>query len=79
MRDRDGECASLSRLVGVGRVLLPPAGGVALASLFQLTEAMPGRCLVAEFCCSRCLSGYDRALLRLLGGPMPTVPRHRLA
>ncbi len=74
MRDYDGEGAGLSRLLRLGQILLSPAGSVALTSFIQPTDAMPGRCLVAECCCSRCLSGYDHALIQLLGGPTLTVP-----
>ena len=75
MRDQDDDGSSLSRLVALGRSLrLPPAGIVALASVFQLTEAVLGRRLVAGCCCSRCLSGDERAIVRLLGSRMPAVP-----
>ncbi len=75
MRDRDGDGSGLSRLVALGQSLrLPPAGSVALASVFQLTEAVLGRQLVTECCCARCLSGDERAVVRLLGSPMPTAP-----
>lgn len=75
MRDREDDGSSLSRLVALGRSLrLPPAGSVALASVFQLTEAVLGRPLVVESCCSRRLSGDERAVIRLLGSRMPTIP-----
>lgn len=75
MRDQDGEGAGLSRLVALGQSLrLPPSGSVALASVFQLTEAVLGRRLVTECCCSRRLSGDERAIIHLLGSPIPTVP-----
>lgn len=72
---RDGDGAGLSRLVALGQSLrLPPAGSVALASVFQLTEAVLGRRLVVECCCSRCLSQDERAIVRLLRSRMPTIP-----
>lgn len=75
MRDHDSDGTGLSRLVTLGQSLrLPPAGIIALASVFQLTEAVLGRRLVAECCCSRCLSGDERAVIRLLGSRMPTLP-----
>lgn len=75
MRGRDGDGMGLSRLVTLGqRLRLPPAGSVALASVFQLTEAVLGRPLVTECCCSRCLSGDERAVIRLLGSRMATLP-----
>ncbi len=75
MRDHDSEGTGLSRLVALGQSLrLPAPGIVALESVFQLTEAVLGRRLVAECCCSRCLSGDERAVIRLLGSRMPTLP-----
>ncbi len=74
-RDDDGDGTALSRLVALGRTLqLPPAGTVALASVFQLTEAVLGRRLTTECCCSSNLSADERAVIRLLGSRMPTVP-----
>lgn len=71
--DDDGDGTALSRLVALGQTLqLPPAGTVALVSVFQLTEAVLGRRLVTECCCSRSLSADERAVIRLLGSRMPT-------
>lgn len=73
--DAHGDGSALSRLVTLGqRFRLPPVGTVALVSVFQLTEAVLGRRLVTECCCSRSLSADERAVLRLLGSRMPTVP-----
>ncbi|SEN69584.1 hypothetical protein SAMN05192583_3340 [Sphingomonas gellani] len=75
MRDREGDGTALSRLVMLGQSLhLPPAGSVALASVFQLTEAVLGRRLVAECCCARGMSNDERAIVRLLGNAMPSLP-----
>ena len=75
MRDRDGDGAGLSRLVALGQSLrVPAAGSVALASVFQLVEALLGRRLEAECCCARRLSSDERAVVRLLGTRMPIVP-----
>lgn len=74
-RDQGSDDVGLSRLVTLGQSLrLPPVGCVALASVFQLTEAVLGRRLVAECCCSRCLSGDERAVLCLIGSRLPTTP-----
>lgn len=74
-REDDGDGTALSRLVALGRSLrLPPAGTVALASVFQLTEAVRGRRLTTDCCCSPDLSGDERAVIRLLGSRMPTFP-----
>lgn len=73
-RDRHGNGAGLSRLVAFGQTMrLPPAGSVALASVFQLTEAVLGRQLVTECCCAHCLSRDERAVLRMLAAQLPTV------
>jgi hypothetical protein len=45
---------------------LPPQGAIALASLFQLTEASLGRPLAAEPCCRGRLGRDERAILLLL-------------
>lgn len=74
-RHQGSDDAGLSRLVTLGQSLrLPPVGCVALASVFQLIEAVLGRRLVAECCCSRVLSGDERAVLYLIGSPLPTAP-----
>lgn len=63
----------LASLVELGEALrLPPAGSVAMASVFQLAEAVLGRELIAERCCSHRFSADERAMLRLLGSPMPS-------
>lgn len=75
MRDRNGDGMNLSRLVAFGQSLtLLPVGSIALASVFQLAEAVLGRKLVAECCCSRCLSRDERAVIRLLSSPMQASP-----
>ena len=72
--DDDGDGTALSRLVALGQTLrLPPAGTVALVSVFQLTEAVLGRLLVTECCCSQSLSADERAVIRLLGSRMPSA------
>lgn len=74
-RDQGSDASDLSCLVALGQSLrLPPVGCVALASVFQLTEAVLGRRLVTECCCSRCLSGDERAVLHLIGSPLSTTP-----
>lgn len=68
----DDDGTALSRLVALRQTLrLPPAGAVALVSVFQLTEAVLGRRLVTEYCCSRNLSADERAVIRVFGSPMP--------
>ena len=53
---------------------IQPMAAVAIASLFQLTEACLGRSLVAECCCSRRMSRDERAILLLLGTARPAHP-----
>ncbi|WP_454280084.1 hypothetical protein [Sphingomonas sp. Marseille-Q8236] len=70
VRDRNGDGMNLSRLVMFGQSLtLLPAGSIALASVFQLAEAVLKRKLVTESCSSRCLSCDERAVIRLLSSP----------
>jgi len=59
-----------------GTIGVQPVPAVAIASLFQLTEACLGRPLVAECCCSRNLSRDERAILLMLGSALPAHP-HR--
>lgn len=74
VRDGDSDGSALSGLVTLGQTFrLPPAGTVALRSVFQLTEAVLGRRLVTECCCSRRLSADERAVIRLLGSRMLIV------
>ncbi len=74
IHDRDEGDGALASLVALGQNLrLPPAGSVALASFFQLTEAVLGRSLVTECCCSCDYSADERAVIRLLGVPMPRM------
>lgn len=71
---RDEDDGALASLVALGQNLrLPPAGSVALASYFQLTEAVLGRSLVTECCCSCNYSTDERAVIRLLGVPLPRM------
>lgn len=56
----------LGRRIGIG-----PEAAIALASMFQLTEACLGRPLEAECCCSPALSRDERALLMMLAAPLP--------
>ena len=49
-----------------GTIGVQPIAAVAIASLFQLTEACLGRSLIAECCCSRRLSRDERAILLML-------------
>jgi hypothetical protein len=76
-RDRRGGDADgrLSRLVALGQTLrLAPAASVALASLFQLTEAVLGRPLHAGAGSGDGWNGDERAVIRLLCARLPTVP-----
>lgn len=47
---------------------------VAIASLFQLTEACLGRPLVGECCCNPRLARDERAILALLAANLPAHP-----
>ncbi len=49
-----------------GTICPSPEVAVACASLFALAEAVMGRTLVPECCCSKTLSGDEQALLLLL-------------
>lgn len=68
--------ASLPALVEFGNSLgIPTQIVIALASMFQLTEASLGRPLAAECCCRRDLGGDERAVLLLLASlPAPPGP-----
>ncbi|KQN92585.1 hypothetical protein ASE95_07760 [Sphingomonas sp. Leaf231] len=74
-RDHTGEETALSRLVALGESLrIPPAGSVALRSVFQLAEAVLERRLVAGRCCSRTLNHDERAIIRLFDARASTAP-----
>lgn len=74
VHDRDEGGGALASLVALGQKLrLPPAGSVALASVFQLTEAVLGRSLVTECCCSCNYSADERAVICLLGARLPCI------
>ncbi|WP_230771989.1 hypothetical protein [Sphingomonas sp. Leaf4] len=74
LHDRDGDGGTLASLVALGQNLrLPPAGSVALASVFQLTEALLRRRLITECCCSCDYSADERAVIRLLGARLPCI------
>ncbi len=75
VHDRDEGDGALASLVALGQKLrLHPPGCVALASFFQLTEAVLGRSLVTECCCSCDYSADERAVIRLLGVFPPHMP-----
>jgi hypothetical protein len=59
----------LGRRIGVG-----PQAAIALASMFQLTEACLGRPLDAECCCSPLLARDERAILMMLAAAPPASP-----
>jgi hypothetical protein len=67
--DRLPSLVRLATRLGIGA-----HAAVALASLFQLTEACLGRTLVCECCCSPRLSRDERAVLALLTAEMPLHP-----
>ena len=70
----------LPSLVRLGtRLGIGAHAAVAVASLFQLTEACLGRALVAECCCSPHLSRDERAILALLAAEMPSRPNQASA
>lgn len=76
---RDLGPARLPSLVRLGgRIGVEPEAAIALASLFQLTEACLGRPLEAECCCSPRLGRDERATLLLLASapmrPHQSVP-----
>lgn len=54
-----------------GTIGVEPVSAIAIASLFQLTEACLDRPLVAECCCSRRLSRDERAILLMLATARP--------
>lgn len=67
----------LSDFVAFAQTLgVQPVPAVAIASLFQLTEACLGRPLEAECCCSRQLSRDERAILLMLSAA-PAAHPHR--
>lgn len=72
LRDQEDDGRRLSSLVALGQDLrVPPEGSVALASVFQLTEAILGRRLITACRCARALSRDERAVLRLLNADLP--------
>jgi hypothetical protein len=73
--------ASLPNLVEFGNELgISPPVVIALASLFQLTEAALGRPLMAECCCRTTVGPDERAVLLLLVSmPAAAAPGASLA
>ena len=73
---RDAEQLPLPSLVRLaGELGMGPQAAVALASMFQLTEACLGRPLVAECCCSAETGPDEQALLMMLAlAPEPGHP-----
>ena len=72
---RRGEGCQLSGFVAfAGTIGVEPVPAVAIASLFQLTEACLDRPLVAECCCSRRLSRDERAVLLMLSATPSSHP-----
>ena len=70
--------ARLPSLIRLGnRIGVAPEAAVALASMFQLTEACLGRPLEAECCCSQRLSSDEQATLMLLAAA-PMRPHQSL-
>jgi len=67
--------ARLPSLVRLGAQLgMAPEAAVAVASLFELTEACLARPLRAECCCSTRLSCDERAVLMMLAAVTPAHP-----
>lgn len=67
----------LPSMIKLGRGLgFEPQAAVAVASLFQLTEACLGRPLESECCCSARLSPDERAILLMLACAPPAHPHH---
>lgn len=65
----------LPAMVKLGaRIGFPPETAIAVASLFELTEACLGRPLRAACCSSVSLSGDERAILALLAAPVASRP-----
>lgn len=65
----------LPALVKLGRRLgLEPQAALAIASMFQLTEACLGRPLEAECCCNPHLSPDEQAILTMLSIALPAGP-----
>ena len=73
---RDAEQPPLPSMVRLaGDLGMGPQVAVALASMFQLTEACLGRPLVAECCCSTETGPDEQALLMMLAvAPEPGQP-----
>lgn len=63
---REGHRRLAGFVAFAGTIGVQPVAAVAIASLFQLTEACLGRPLVAECCCSRRLSRDEHAVLLML-------------
>ena len=69
----------LPSVVRLGRRFgVAPEAAIALASMFQLTEACLGRALEAECCCSPALSRDERAILTMLAASQPSGPHQSL-
>lgn len=73
---REAEQPPLPSLVRLASQLgMGPEVAVALASVFQLTEACLGRALSAECCCSADIGADEQALLMMLAlAPEPCLP-----
>lgn len=70
----------LPSMINLGRGLgFEPQAAVAVASLFQLTEACLGRPLEPECCCSTNLSLDEQAVLLMLAAAPPAHPHHARA
>jgi len=70
-----GGGARLPSLIRLGaRLGMAPEAAVAVASLFELTEACLARPLRAECCCSPRLSSDERAVLMMLAAVTPAHP-----
>ena len=64
--------APLPSMVRFGkRIGVSPEAAIALASMFQLTEACLGRPLETECCCSPAVARDERAVLMMLAAPLP--------
>jgi hypothetical protein len=75
-----GDGSRLPSLVALAAELgVTGQAAVAVASLFELTEASLGRPLAAECCCSRALSRDERAVLRMLSAALPPSPHSATA
>jgi len=70
-----GDGTRLPSIVRLGaRLGVTPEAAVAVASLFELTEACLARPLRTECCCSARLSGDERAVLTMLAAVTPVHP-----